>query len=172
MRTTCRKDLLSLVRYTTLAFGLIILVTGCSRKPNLIPFGYEKVFEFPAAASSVAKIDYPVLYIVDPSAQSITLRVMADGERVWFWEREFWTSVREYQIAVIKHGDGDAICETLRKEPDPNHKVTEVTCDFGSHTAKDYLNIPLAALLHYYGENNNDQPTGTLSRVYYLVPKE
>jgi hypothetical protein len=168
------------MRYAVLALGLILIVSACSRKPNLIPYGYEKVFEEPYIASSIAKIDYPVLYPVDPKVQSINFRVQKQGERVWFWHGQFWSAVNWYQIAMIKHGDRDAICETVPQNPDIKSDVTTIQCNFPEKTtAKDYMNKPLAVLLHYYvgGQKEtmpgkDDQPTGTVSRVYYLIPDE
>lgn len=179
MLSTSRENLLPPMRYTALALGLLLLVSACSRKPNLIPYGYDEIFDEPKIASSIAKIDYPILYTVDPKVPYINFRVKKQGERVWFWEGQYWSHVNWYQIAMIKHGDGDAICETVLKTPDTKCDVTEIQCDFPKNTtAKDYLNKPLAALLHYYvgGQKdippgNDDQPTGTESRIYYLIPK-
>lgn len=154
---------------------LLIIVSACSRKPNLIPYGYEKIFEFPAISSSVAKIDYPIVYVVDPATNSITFRVKKEGERVWLWHGEFWTSIKSYQIGLIKKGDGDSICETAQTAPDAQKDVTEIRCDFPTgKTAKDYQDKALAALLNYYVDDPkpNVPPTGTVSRIYYLIPME
>lgn len=179
------------LKYTALI--LMILVSGCARKANLIPFGFGEVFDDPARASSAARVDYHLLYTMQPKDPSITFRVTENGERVWpfhlafwkgegfvnheFWDRPFWKSIKWYQVSLFTPGPGDAICVTDPKHPDSKTDVTEIKCKFAKGTAGDYFDRPLIALLEYYGNGQEDTPPGkdevptqALGRTLFIIP--
>lgn len=179
--STSSKSAWTLLKYTVLS--LVLLVSACSRKPNLIPYGFGEVFKDPARASTAARVDYPLLYTMDPTATYITFRVTEYGERSWFWEKEFWyrplwDAIKWYQIALLKQALGPAICSPDPTPPDTKTDVTEIQCKFAKGTAGDYFDTPLTVLLNYYADGqekapgDEDTPTGTVSRVLYVIPKK
>jgi hypothetical protein len=170
----------SLLRYTSLGL-LLIIVSACHRAPNLIPAGYEETFTDKARASTAARVDYPVIVLVDRKDTYITFRVTKNGERTWFWEDGYWDlpswwkPFTWYRIGLIREGEEKPLCNKWTT-PNTTVDVTEVRCDFDVNS---HLSIPLLGLLFYavgsdekYPPADNDPTNGVVSRIYYLMPRE
>ena len=168
-----------LLEYTSLVL-ILIAVSACHRGANLIPFGYEGLYDDPVRASTVARVDYPIV-VTDPGKYT-TFRVTKNGERMWFWELEkffgnqnsWWDwSPTWYRIILTMDGMEEPICIT--KWTARTEEPQEVVCDFN---ATGYLSRPLLAMLFYKmgGDGktppaDDDLTIGILPRYYYLIPK-
>jgi len=176
--SSSRHKVWSLLRYTSLGL-LLIIVSACHRAANLIPAGYEGVFNDQAQASTAARVDYPVLVTVGPGDKYITFRVTKNGVRTWFWEDGYWElpsgwkPFTWYRIGLLSDEEQKPICITKWTRPDPDD-VTEIPCEFNINA---YLSKTLVALL-FFGvggdEKNppadNDLTNGVVSRIYYIIP--
>jgi hypothetical protein len=182
------KQVWSPVLKTTF-LSLLIVASACSRMPNTIPDGYEQVFnKNPAWASTAARVDYPIIYTVNPDDTFVPFRVTKNGERFWFlWDREFlelrlWKSITWYRVAVVADGEPEAICHTEWLKPDSSQNVTEIPCKLSKGTLRRYLSKPLIGFLDYWvGDVDGDEnkkpakdasATGVVDRVYYLIPRQ
>jgi hypothetical protein len=172
-------NLLSLSRYTLL--GLLLLMTSaCHRGANLIPWGYEGVFNDDARASQAARVDYPVV-VTDPTKYTI-FRVTEKGERIWFYEMRFWKDEQSwwdfspswYRIFVQVDNLETPLC--VSPWIARTQEIQEIDrCTF---TATDYLAKPLAVTLLYKLGGDAQQPpadtdvkVGVVSRYFYLFPR-
>ena len=163
--------------------SLLLIVSACARIPNTIPHGYGSIFKDPARSSTAARVDYPIVHMVDPNDKSVKVLVTKNGERFWvwehdYWDRKLWKPITWYQIGMIAHGVPDAICYTKPINPG-TEDMKEIPCEFTSGTANDYLSKPLFGTLNYWvgGDENippgeNDQASGGVERLYYLIPKQ
>ena len=187
-RSSCsHKHVWSLVLRSTL-LGLLLAASACSRIPNTIPYGYGDVFhKLPARSSTAARVDYPIVYIVDPAAKSIPFLVSKNGERFWrLWDEEFneqrlWKPVAWYRVAVVADKAPEAICSTDWVKPDASKDETEIPCTLAEGTLHDYLSKPLVGILDYWvGDVDGDEnkkpakdanATGEVDRLYFLIPR-
>ena len=156
---------------------LLVFVSACSRKPNLIPYGYEDIEADEARESSVARVDYPIVHLVDPNAATIQFRVSKNGERMWIWSGDFWREPmwnppKWYRVNLITPGDSQALCNSWQ-QPDGKGDITLVPCNL---TVNGKLGKPMIAILDYWLDEkkptDTSPPTGTLSRVYYLISEQ
>jgi len=164
--------------------GLLLIVSACARIPNTIPSGYGDIFKDPARSSTAARVDYPLVRMVDPNDKSLKILVTKNGERFWVWERDYWDKklwkpITWYQFSLIEHGSTDAICYTKEPIKPGTEDEMEIPCEFTSGTANDYLSKPLFGTIDYGvgGDENKppeekDQSSGGVSRLYYLIPKQ
>ena len=174
-----RINVWCLLRYTSLGL-ILIAISACHRGANLIPYGYEGVFDDDARASTAARVDYSIV-VTDPSKYT-TFRVTPNGERTWFWKTKFWDQDQQswwdwsptwYRIALTMDGMENPICITDWKAR--AEEPQEIPCDFN---ANGYFSKPLLATLFYKmgGDKknppaDNDLTIGVLPRYYYLIPK-
>ena len=170
------------------SLSLLIVASACSRMPNTVPYGYADVFQqTPARASTAARVDYPIVYIVNPNATSVPFLVSKSGERMWFWDKEYreqqlWKSVTWYRVALIAQGVPDAICYSDWVKPHSTKDTTQIPCTLSNNaTVKNYLAKPLIGMLDYWvgdvdGDDNKKpeteaSATGVVDRVFFLIPK-
>jgi hypothetical protein len=178
--TSCKHIWSLFLTFTFL--GLLLIVSACARIPNTIPFGYEDIVKDPAKASSAARVDYPIVYVVNPDDTSILIRVTKNGERFWIFEGEFWDQgflkpvIIWHRFGLIAHGVENAICRTSWTTLSAD--VETEGCDLvGGATLNDYLSKPLIGILDYLvGDDNKPADdataTGGVTRLYYLIPDE
>jgi hypothetical protein len=171
-------NLSALSRYTLLGF-LLLMATACHRAANLIPYGYEGVFDDDARASQAARVDYPIV-VTDPTKYN-TFRVTEKGERNWFWHRKFWNDQQSwwdrtttwYRIFVSMDNMEQPICITdwIRYAT----TVQEIPCPFAPD---GYLAKPLLVTLLYKMGGDEQRPpaddditVGAIPRFYYLIQR-
>lgn len=174
--SSSRKNMWSLFTYTSLGL-VLITVSACHRQANLIPVGYEGVFDDKARASTAARVDYPIV-VTNPTKYNY-FRVTKNGERNWFWEGEFWGdqvswwdwSPTWYRVILTMSGMDKPIC--ISNWTPRTSEPQEIRCDFN---ANDYLSKPLLAMLLYKmgGDDknppaDNDLTIGVVPRYYYLI---
>jgi hypothetical protein len=178
--TLCQSRVWSLLIYTCLGF-LVITVSACHREVNLIPYGYEGVFDDEARASTAARVDYSIV-VTDPSKYN-TFRVSKNGERTWFWQYKFWRDQQQsswdwsptwYRLVLQSDGMENPICKTAWEQK-MDQEPQEVQCNFD---ATGYLSKPLLAMLFYKMGGDEKKPpldddtkVGVVARYYYLIPK-
>jgi len=176
--SSSRHKVWSLLRYTSLGL-LLIIVSACHRSANLAPAGYEALFSDRIIASTVARVDYPVLVTVGTGDKYITFRVTKNGVRTWFWEDGYWElpsgwkPFTWYRVGLIS--DGEAICIAPWTKASTDD-VMEIPCKFKVNVG--YFSKPLVALLFFGvgGDEKNppaddDLTNGVMSRILYLIPK-
>ena len=188
--SSSRKDTWSLfLSYTLL--GILLSVSACARIPNMVPDGYEYIVKYPAIASTLAQLDYPIVAeakltkndqegLDNPS--SIGIHVTKNGERVWifqgkYWSQELYKPITKVRFSLIGDGVTNAICTGVLKELEGD--VTSVPCtSYIYHDLQqpfmvnEHLCKFLIGMLDYWvgAHGENDPATGTLTRPYVLIP--
>jgi len=163
----------------TLVGLLLLMAIACHRDANLIPYGYEGVFDDDARASQAARVDYPVV-VTDPTKYTI-FRATEKGERTWFWHRKFWGDQKSwldrtttwYRIFVSMDTMENPVCKTdwIRR----TEEVQEIPCTF---MPDSYLAKPLVVMLLFKMGGDEQTPpadddvkVGAVTRYYYLIPR-
>jgi hypothetical protein len=151
----------------------ILFAFGCANRPNLIPEGYkELVKELPELVKIAARVDYPIVVNVEPTAKEFTVFWTKKGEVIW--TEPFWNHLTWWRFGLIAQGEPEAICGTDWKRVE-SADLTEAKCEID---VKKYLSNTLFLMLDYRLGGDPETPpkefeaSGVVNRLYYLIEKK
>ena len=157
----------------------IFIISGCANKPNLIPYGYSGVFKDPERSEVAARVDYPIVYAVDPALEPIDanqIMILWTNKGEIIWNKPFWNKITWWRFALIAEREpvgAPALCYTTWAQA-LSEDLTEVPCKF---KVMNHVAVPLIGMLDYRlggDEKNppgeNEAPDG-VARLYYIVNK-